>query len=151
MFYDQGNLLIVMAEPFLTRIKILDEQHRGIVSIINALHYALYAGHRDTIMEPTAAMIMGYTRIHFETEMDLLEESGYSKRAEHQELHEELINDFERIAAAAGYFKADGDPMELLEFLKHWWKNHITIEDMAYGAHLKEYLLSGRRVIVKRG
>jgi hemerythrin len=146
----QGQLLIVWHEPHLTGIQILDEQHRGIVSIINTIHHSIFSQPRDPIVRPAAAMVMGYTRIHFQTEMDLLEESGYPRREEHQRHHEQLIRDFTRILDKHGHFKIDDDPQELLDFLKDWWLNHITAEDMAYSGHLKEYLQSGRRVIIKR-
>ncbi|MDR3038814.1 MAG: hemerythrin family protein [Candidatus Adiutrix sp.] len=147
--HGQGHLLIVWHEPHLTGIKILDEQHRGIVSIINALHYSLFTRHDTALLRPTADMIMGYTKIHFITEMEFLEVSGYPKLEDHQRRHDRLIAEANRIFLSC--VKDGGDPNMFLDFLKDWWRNHITTEDFAYGEHVLGYLQSHHWVIKKKG
>jgi len=145
---EQGNLLIVWNEPNMIGIKILDEQHRGIVSIINSLHYSLLTRDDYTLLKPTAEMIMGYTQIHFKTELELLAESAYPRLKEHQALHARLIADSNNIFQNC--LEDGGDPSQFLNFLKEWWLVHITREDKAYSGHLIDYLQSSRRVITKR-
>jgi len=149
MTLEQGNLLIVWNDLNQTGVKILDEQHRGIVTIINALHYSLFVREKDTLLSPTVEMVMGYTKIHFKTEMEFLEEAGYPGLQEHHAQHERLIADAENVFMDC--LKEGGEPTPFLKFLKDWWLVHINREDMAYSGHLLEYLHSGRRVIVKRG
>jgi hemerythrin len=145
--YEQGNLLIVWREPHLTGIKILDEQHRAIVSIINALHYALYVWPGEDLLRSTAEMINGYTHLHFRTEIQMLKDSEYPRLEQHQAQHDRLIADADHIFLRC--LKEGGDPAPFLEFLKDWWKNHIIHEDMAYGEHLLEYL-QGQPSVIKK-
>ena len=145
---EQGNLLIVLNEPNMLGINILDEQHRGIVSIINSLHYSMSVRGDETLLKPTTEMIIGYTQIHFKTETELLAESGYPKLREHRALHDQLIADADNIFQRC--LKEGGDPAPFLNFLKEWWLVHITREDKAYSGHLVEYLKSGRHIIKKR-
>jgi len=149
MTYEQGNLLIVWHDSNLTGINILDEEHRGIVSIINALHYSLFVRKNDALLHSIVEMIMGYSKIHFETEMELLKDSDYPRRLEHHGLHEQLIAESDRIFQEC--LHGSGDSNSYLKFLKDWWLVHINREDKAYSGHLLEYFRSGQRVIIKRG
>ena len=147
MSFEQRNLLIVWNESKHIGVNIVDEQHRGIVSIINSLHYSLSLRDAESFLRPTAEMIMGYTQIHFKTEIGLLQDSGYPWLREHMDQHDQLIADADRIFADC--LKEGGDPTKFLNFLKDWWLVHIAREDMTYSAHLLKYLRSPRRVITK--
>ena len=134
----QGNLLIVWNDSYNTGVNIIDEQHRGIVSIINSLHHALFVRDDETLLRPAAEMIMGYTKIHFTTEIELLTESGYPRLREHQDQHDHLIAKADQIFLSC--LKEGGEAAPFLNFLKEWFIVHITREDMAYRGHLTEYL-----------
>ena len=148
MTHEYGNLLIVWNEAYNTGIKIIDEQHRGIVSIINSLHHALFVRDDESLLRPTAEMIMGYTKIHFTTEIEMLSASGYPRLREHQAKHDHLIAEADHIFLRC--LKEGGEATPFLNFLKEWWVVHITHEDMGYRGHLIEYLHSPRCVITKR-
>ena len=94
-------------------------------------------------------MVLGYTQIHFKTEIEMLAESGYPKLREHKALHDRLIADSNAIFQRC--LKDGGEPSPFLNFLKDWWLVHITREDKAYSGHLLEYLQSRRRIIKKKG
>ena len=149
MALEQGHLLIVWNDSYMTGIEILDEQHRGIVSIINSLHYLLFIQNDDTLLRSTVDMINGYAKTHFQTEIGLLKNSRYPKLQEHQSLHDHLVAESDRIFMDC--LKEGGDPTLYLGFLKKWWQTHITREDMAHKEYLHEYLRSGHPVITKRG
>jgi hemerythrin-like metal-binding protein len=143
----QRPMLIVWNESFLTGIDIIDEQHRGIVSIINSLHFS-QALPEASFLEPTAEMIMGYTKIHFSTEIMLLKEAAYPGLREQERRHEQLIAEADRLLQAC--LKEGGDPGAFMDFLKEWWQVHIIHEDMAFSGFMREYFMSPRRVIIKR-
>ena len=140
---EQKPLLIVWNDSYHTGINICDEQHRGIVSIINSLHFSQSMQSGATFLRPIAEMIMGYTKFHFSTEIELLEESGYPRLQEHQNQHEHLITEVNRILAAC--LRDGDDPKLFLNFLKEWLLVHIAREDKAYSAHLMEYFKNQRR------
>jgi hemerythrin-like metal-binding protein len=144
----QGNLLIVWNESYMTGIGIIDEQHRGIVSITNSLHFAMYTRGDEDLLRSTAEMVMGYTHMHFKTEIEMLEESAYPRLKEHRAQHDHIIADGERIFQSC--LKGGGDPAPFLDYLKGWFTGHIIHEDKAYSGHLLEYIHSPHRVITKR-
>jgi hemerythrin-like metal-binding protein len=119
-----------------TCISLIDEQHRGIVSIINTLHHlmgknidtrALYSCIIDTMKN--------YSRIHFITEERFLEASDYPYLEEHKKMHRDLFMKMEHIEYIA---LMENDAKPLLEFLKKWWLKHILQEDMQYVHYLRQ-------------
>ena len=149
MTHEHGNLLIVWNEDYNTGLKIIDEQHRGIVSIINSLYHSLFVRDDESLLRPVAEMIMGYTKIHFTTEIEMLTDSDYPRLREHQQRHDHLIAEADHIFLRC--LKDGGEATPFLNFLKEWWVVHITREDMAYRGHLMDYLHSPRPVITKKG
>ena len=148
MTHEHGNLLIVWNEAYNTGIKIIDEQHRGIVSIINSLHHDLFVRDDESLLRPTAEMIMGYTKIHFTNEIEMLTESDCPRLREHQSRHDHLIAEADRIFLKC--LKEGGEATPFLNFLKEWWVVHITREDMGYREHLIKHLHSPHRVMIER-
>jgi len=143
----QRPLLINWNESFLTGVEIVDEQHRGIVSIINSLHFAQPRANA-CFLQPATEMIMGYTQIHFSTEIMLLKEAGYPRLRDQERQHEHLIAESDRLAKAC--LEEGEDPGEYLDFLKEWWQVHIIHEDMGFSGFMRDYFMSPRRVIIKR-
>jgi hemerythrin-like metal-binding protein len=118
-----------------TGIALIDEQHRGIVSIINSFHH-LMGKNIDCRMQFSCISdtMKNYSHIHFITEERLLETSGYPKLEEHKKLHRNLSVEIERIERVA---IAENDARPLLKFLKKWWLEHINQQDMQYARHLR--------------
>jgi hemerythrin len=131
------ELLIVWREVNRTDIPIIDEQHRGIVTVINSLHNSIGTRRAAQILLSATEMLLAYTTIHFMTEYDLLKESEYPELDSHNKLHEKLVRDMQKTFYEA---KGEKDPGIMLQFLKDWWLNHINIEDMKYKEHLGRYL-----------
>ncbi|MDR2351665.1 MAG: bacteriohemerythrin [Deltaproteobacteria bacterium] len=131
------KLLIIWRDVNKTDIPIIDEQHRGIVSVINSLHDSLGTKREIQILEPATEMLVAYSKIHFMTEYELLEESNYPDLVAHNKLHEKLIKDMTKHFYES---RNEKDSSIMLDFLKEWWLNHINKEDMRYKVHLKKYL-----------
>lgn len=130
-------MLIVWNEMHRTGIPILDEQHRGIVSVINSLFWFMRGAQAIKVMLPTVTMIEQYTKIHFLAEEDLLRRSGWPKLEPHMRLHTKLI---EHMLKVSQRVRESHDPTELLEFLKSWWTEHINEQDHLYIEHLREWV-----------
>lgn len=116
-------------------IPILDEQHRGIVSIINSFYYCMKKGRENEVMEPTLEMLLQYTIVHFRMEQRLMAEAGYPALQEHILLHEKLVEKTERIVRES---PQERDADQALRFLKEWWLGHINTEDREYAPYLKK-------------
>jgi hemerythrin len=127
------NILIVWEPSYNLGIPIVDEQHRGIVSTINSLCFAIQNRHGNEMLRPVIGMVSEYTRIHFEIEEDFLKKCGYPDLEKHHILHKELTQALSETGKDSLWNK---DPQEFLEFLKQWWINHICKEDRVFTQYL---------------
>ena len=118
-------------------IPIIDEQHRGIVTTINSLYYAVYHNLGDHMILPVVGMVNEYTRIHFEVEEKFLTDYHYPDLASHRQLHYQLVQE---MAAIGTESMSHHTPYPFLDFLKDWWREHICVEDRKFLACLKERL-----------
>jgi hemerythrin-like metal-binding protein len=117
-----------------TGIALIDEQHRGIVSIINSFHYLTQKDPGNDILYSFISDTMkNYSRIHFITEERILKAAEYPDYERHKELHKNLALSIARIEHAA---TTEKDSRPLLDFLKRWWIEHINEQDMQYVPHL---------------
>lgn len=118
-------------------INIIDEQHKGIVSLINSLHFSIVENYSKETLRPIADSLKNYTAIHFKTELYLLQKTKYPELQSHKKLHDQLSAITLRTTVEADN---QGDPLILLKFLKEWWLNHINTEDKKYVPHILECL-----------
>jgi len=129
-----NSLFIKWQEKNNTGIAIIDEQHRGILSLINSLHYLTEKGTYDSALCTSIRdTIMDYSHIHFITEERLLQTAGYPDLEEHKEMHRKLAQETERIGHAA---ISENDAKPLLDLMKKWWLKHINEKDMLYVPYL---------------
>jgi len=127
------SILIVWKPDYNLGIPIVDEQHRGIVSTINSLCYAIQNKQGNQILQPVTSMVTEYTRIHFELEEDFLQKCGYPNLEAHRILHKELTDALSHVSKESIWNR---DPQEFLDFLKKWWINHICKEDLLFTHYL---------------
>ncbi|MDR0487141.1 MAG: hemerythrin family protein [Treponema sp.] len=127
------NVFIVWKPEYNLGIPVVDEQHRGVVSIINSLHYGIQSKHGINILKPVINMITEYTRIHFEVEENFLTICKFPDLKNHCELHNELI----RALSDAGRKSVwEQDPGQFMGFLKKWWIEHICDKDRLFRDYL---------------
>lgn len=122
-------LYIVWTDKNNLNIPIIDEQHKGIVSIINSLHYFIKQGMGFQALLPTIIMMEQYSIIHFEAEQMLLKKYEYPDYDHHFMLHAQLKENLKAIKAQT-LMKKDTDAV--INFLKNWWIHHINVEDRKY-------------------
>ncbi|MGB3222255.1 MAG: bacteriohemerythrin [Desulforhopalus sp.] len=131
-------LYIVWNDSNNTSIPIIDEQHRGIISNINSLHYLIQNGDSDIILEPILVTLKQYTIIHFKTEEMLMARAGYPGFEEHCSLHQGLAEKTDVVYQKA---IANNEPELVLSFLRNWWLNHIIKLDSQYVPIMKKMLM----------
>ena len=122
-------LYIIWTDKNSLNIPIIDEQHRGIVSIINSLHYFIKQGLGFQALLPTIIIMEQYSIIHFEAEQSLLKKYGYPDYDNHYLLHAKLRENIKAIKAQS-FLNKDTDAV--IDFLKNWWIHHINFEDKKY-------------------
>ena len=104
----------------------LDEQHQKVFELANSLSNDSDEGQ----MKRTILQIFKHLTKHFSDEENMMKEIGYPKRAEHQELHNELItklSDIKMISLSAG------EPViQFKKFIFEWITDHIMNADKEY-------------------
>ena len=128
-------LFIAWGKHCETGIPLIDEQHKGIVSIINTFYYMMGKKVNNYMLYSCISnTLRNYSNIHFFTEENFLKELQYDNIDQHREWHRKLakeINIIEREGIKTN------DPRPLLEFLKKWWIEHIKEQDLQYAQELK--------------
>ncbi|MCL2008139.1 MAG: hemerythrin family protein [Treponema sp.] len=129
----EHNVLIVWKPEYNLGIPIIDEHHRGIVSIVNSLHFGMQNNYVKEILSPIVDMMNDYSLIHFKIEEDFLEKIGFPNLKKHKELHQALFTNLKKLGRDSIFNK---DSHEFMNFLKQWWINHIRVEDLAFKEHV---------------
>lgn len=116
----------------------MDEQHKQLVALINALH--TNKGKADTaFVERIINTLIQYTLNHFRDEERLMKKIGFSECEKHKLMHQSFI---EAIIEAKKDFDKYKNSVEvidkLLEFLRNWLLHHILVQDRAYGKYIEE-------------
>ena len=133
-----NSLLISWSPANETGIPIIDEQHRGIVGIINSFAFAIQHGREEEFYLNTIFTMMDcYTKLHFATEEEFLRLAGYPEIESHQKLHTDLIHQSFVIASKSIRLR---DPEMYLQFLREWWMTHINQRDQMYAPFVRERL-----------
>ncbi|MDR3640059.1 MAG: bacteriohemerythrin [Humidesulfovibrio sp.] len=116
-------------------IRLIDEQHRVLLGLINELHAGMRARKSDAVLVGVVARLKEYTVKHFGQEEEYFDRYGYPGTAAHKELHAKLVQqvlDFEA-ALKSGKTKVT---MDIMRFLKDWLVKHIMGTDKKYTAFL---------------
>jgi hemerythrin len=129
--------LFVWNDDYSLRIGAIDEQHKRLVGLLNALHEGMVAGHGNEKIGPLLDGLIDYTARHFAYEEQLFAEHGYPEAAAHTAEHRRLVD---QVLEFKSRYEAGSAQltMQLMKFLKDWLIKHILGSDKAYGAHLAE-------------
>jgi len=126
-----GNWVVFDA-AHLTGVKMIDDQHRQIVQMVNDLNRSLEEGRDDAELKNLFAALLAYTATHFATEEALMVRYGYPQVDEHKRQHVNLVLELQGIAAEFN----QGAELRLLQSIKDWLLGHIQHADKPLGAYL---------------
>lgn len=112
-------------------IEIIDAQHKRLIQIINGLYLSMKEGKGNEILIFAVDDFLEYTYYHFETEENHMKELGFkdfdSHRAEHDLFARKMLSIKNNLSE-----KKVGISLDILNFLKDWWRFHILSSDMKY-------------------
>jgi hemerythrin len=119
----------------------IDDQHKQLFTLLDQLQAEMgQEGFKDKQANKDAlakifAELLSYTKVHFATEEEFLKRRKYPGLAAHKLEHERFTTHVLRFQEdfAAGRKSVD---MELMNFLRYWWSNHIMQTDKQYSAFL---------------
>jgi diguanylate cyclase (GGDEF)-like protein/hemerythrin-like metal-binding protein/PAS domain S-box-containing protein len=123
---------VVFDAAHLTGVKIIDDQHRQIVQMVNDLNRSLEEGRDDAELKRLFGALLAFTASHFATEEALMARHGYPQMDEHKTQHENLVHELQEIAAEF----SQGAELRLLQSIKDWLLGHIQHADKPLGVYL---------------
>ena len=129
--------LIVWTDHMSVGVKLLDNDHKKLVLLVNNLHDGVVAGHARPELESIFAKLVDFTRLHFSQEERLLAETGYQGWAAHRQEHNQLLDQL--IEMQARFLSgADGaKDQDVMNQLRTWLFKHTHGADQDFVSHLK--------------
>ena len=131
------NLLHWNEEIYSVGIRKMDDHHKQLIGLINALHQQRENTNTEFI-ENVLTTLVHYTRIHFNEEEKMLRKIHYPHVISHHKQHLRFIETVEKLKQIP---KDGGTNTELVDkishFLSEWIKHHILVEDKAYGQYIE--------------
>ncbi len=135
---------IVWSKRYSVNVKKLDNQHRHIAELVNAVN------DRIKVREESGVLVDGFTELieltkgHFDTEEALMKKLEYPDLKKHKKEHEELVNllrdvrkQFKREAKALGDFDYDV-AKDWLAIHSDWFSVHLAHSDRDFGRFLNK-------------
>ncbi|MCL2764215.1 MAG: bacteriohemerythrin [Treponema sp.] len=137
MIYCKSEL-ITWSNTFSCGIRIIDEQHMGLVELVNEMFSHVTGDQQEEAdyFKRVFQEAARYIKVHFATEEKIMLLTNYKGYNEHKVAHESFI------ATVTGYildFKA-GKRFSLYsftKFLKNWVLSHIAVMDKQYFQYLR--------------
>lgn len=134
---EEMQELMPWSDKLSTGINSIDEQHKQLVAMVNALHNAMKMRKGAAESGKILGRLAEYTVSHFAHEEEMFETHKYPERVQHKQAHDDLVaqvvefkTEFEQGKAALS--------MELMTFLSDWLRGHILKTDMEYVPYLRE-------------
>lgn len=116
-------------------IGVMDQQHRHLVNLLNqinaSINHPASAGHPNTKF----ADLVGFTVLHFETELELMQRYEYPDLRQHEREHTRLVQEVKQLTKRF----EEGAHMATLQVLKDWLVGHIRISDRKLAQFLIEH------------
>lgn len=129
--------LFAWSDDLSVGIQEIDEQHKGLVALLNRLHEAVVSHHGSEACSEILNQLAEYTRVHFIVEESLMRILHYPEFEQHKGEHEALVAQVvalqQKLAAGQATIT-----FELLHFLKVWLTKHIAGSDRRYAAYFLE-------------
>lgn len=128
-------------DSFSVGIESIDNDHKGLINIINDLFDAISHGMAKEHISSVLAKLIDYTKTHFKREEAYFEKTNYPLIEEHKQQHDLFINKINNLQT--DFEKGNQTiSVELLKFLTDWLVNHILSSDRKYKEHFKKYGLT---------
>ena len=118
-------------------VRAIDDQHGILMDAINDLRLALLRGCSHEKTCELLDQFIEFTRMHFWSEEQLMEQTGFSGLAEHRAVHDQMLAEILQAAHRLQY----GEALRmrpLLSQLHDGFLEHIEQVDQEYGPWLRE-------------
>lgn len=140
----EASMYIGWDDKFTTGVEIVDNQHRGLIRILDELYKRIGEGRGDAALQGIFEELQRYADNHFDTEERLLKKHGVAShhQAEHVIRHVAYRRRIEDLKA-----RHEGGerliPIQALAFVCNWWLDHILGCDRVFES-LAETIQGGK-------
>ena len=134
----KNSELITWSDTFSCGIKLIDDQHKELVKLINKMfnHVSGNEAQEREYFNRVIQEAVEYVKIHFSTEERILEATRFSGYAEHKKVHDSFIHTVNENIKDLN----SGKRLSLFsfsKFLKNWILSHIAVMDKQYFSYLR--------------
>jgi len=129
--------MIVWNDRMSVGVKLLDNDHKKLVLLINHLHDGLVAGHARLELEGIFDKLVDFTRLHFSHEERFLAEAGFQGWAAHRQEHDQLLDQLMELQVRFLSGAARAKDRDVMNRLRAWFFKHTQGADQDFVPHLK--------------
>ena len=131
--------LITWNSTFSCGIKLIDDQHRVLVGLVNDMfnHVSGNDEQEDAYFDKVIKEVVTYIKVHFATEEKIMLYTRFAGYAEHKKEHDNFV--LAVIKNIQSYIaKERFTLLSFTKFLKDWILSHIAIMDKQYFEYIKK-------------
>ena len=129
--------LIVWTDRMSVGVKLLDNDHKSLVLLINKLYDGVVAGRDRRSLKDLFEELATLTRLHFYHEERLLSETGFPGAVVHRQEHDQLFDQFADMQRRFTHSIDLAGDIEVMYQLRVWLFKHTQGADQDFVAHLK--------------
>ncbi len=128
--------LLSWSNQYLIGNDLIDTEHEELFRLINNFHSLWLESRNRQEIAKILNQLIAYAQMHFQHEERIMEDAGFPKLAEHQNIHEAMIDKIFELHAsyAEGNLRLE---IETMKFVKSWLLEHILENDYLF----RDYLL----------
>lgn len=114
---------------------LIDTEHEELFRLINNFHTLWMEEQNRQDIARVLNQLIAYAQMHFQHEEVIMEDAGYPKLAEHQKIHEDMIEKIFELhtSYAEGNLRLE---IETMKFVKSWLLEHILVNDYTFRDYL---------------
>ncbi len=131
--------LIVWTSEMSVNVKLLDNDHKKLVLLINNMHDGLVAGRIKSELEHVFEGLVRHTRIHHANEEKLLAETAYPATEEHTQEHDSSVKRLMVLQVRFSNSNGLADELEVMNQLKDWLFTHIHNSDRKFVSYFESH------------
>ena len=117
--------LLEWRDSFSVGVAALDADHRQLIQLINELYQARQEDRDARAVRSIIGRLQVHMRDHFAREEAVMEKIGYDGLIEHRQHHQQTVLRIDQFSDSA-----DDLPLQVLEFMKAWFINHVVCGDI---------------------
>ena len=133
---DNDEILIPWGPSYMIGIKVVDQQHKVLVDLINKLHKTRLHGENLQEMGAIFDELIAYTQTHFSDEEVLQQKAGYPDYPNHKQIHIKFVEKMRQFGEDLKSGKLQA--ADLMRFLADWLISHIQRIDTKYVPYMKK-------------